>query len=369
MNTKWLIGVVTVLACYFAASPVQAQVESQLGILAKSLSAELQRAGHSSTTLKVNGPTAFPSSGPSLVKEVLGAELGKLGVTIKKLRADVGIAADLKIQEVKDEGSTVVSAIALSLSVNIVDRNESPIGSIDTQKINISDRAEVCRMMGVPFEAGGGPAPGNNGGGNSGGGAALAVVNAIENPNQAVEGTIVRAKEDGQFGMEILVGGKPRSAEVEDGFALIDLTKSDKCQIRLINDSDYEVGVRLALDGVDCFWFSKQKLGYWIVGPKSSMVVKGWQLNNNQAREFTIVPFENSVAYEAGITGEVGVISATYYRSYQEHEQIPVSDLPPPTKSVGIGAGNLIEAAVKTVNRKFGQIRACVPVRYEKPQQ
>jgi len=376
MKLKWLFGILTVAACCLQASPARAQVEGQLSLLAKNLASELQKAGHSSSTLKVNGPTTFPSSGPSMVKEILGAELVKLGVTIKKLGANVGIAADLKITEVRDEDSNTVSSIALSLSVNIVDRNESPIGAIDTQKINITDRGDVSRMLGVPFETGGGPGDlppgvpppdaGTPGGGPTGG---AALVQAVKNPNQGIKGTTIRAKEDGQFGIELIVSGTAHPVTLEEGFAMCELAQSDKCQVRLINDSDYECGVRLALDGVDCFWFSKQKVGYWIVGPHSSVLVKGWQLNNNQAREFTIVPFAQSVAAQAGVTGEIGVICASFYRSYKDHEPIPAYDNPPPTKSLGIGAGNLVQNAVKIVHRKFGLIRACVPVRYEKPQQ
>lgn len=344
-------------------------VESQISATAKNLSKVLTNVGHSSATLKVDGPTTYPSSGPALIKEVLGGELGKLGVTIKRFGADVGIAAVLKVQEVKDQETGKVTSISLRLQINIVDRNDQPIGSIEPEKINVVDKAEVARMLGIPFEFGdnrklpsdlpSGDGPPIN----------TVILDAVRNPHQIIQrDTVVRAREDGAFGLEILVGGRARPAAIEDGFAFIELREQDECEIRLINDAPYEVAAKLTLDGIDCFFFSQTRASMWIIPPNGSTVVKGWQLDGNRARTFRIVPFENSVAAQAGAIGDIGVISATFFRTFPINQEIPASDRPDPsTKSLGVGAGDEFGNKVQKVQRQFGRIRGSVPVRYEKP--
>lgn len=371
MFSIWWPRITTFLACYLLAAPLQAQVEVQLVDLARTLAKELKREGHTAATLQVESPPNTSSSGPTLVKEVLGAELQKLEITIQKVPAPIGISVKLKIHPVPDQDNpNVISSVALILSVELVNRFGTPVGSISIKDINVTDPAEVSRILGIPIETTVVTPTVVNSSDIRVGAVATAVLAAIEQPDQIADGTVVRAKEDGLFGFEVLVNGKPKAISVTGGYAAIKLTEQDECEIRLVNDAPFEVGVRVTLDGMDSFWFTKQKIGYWIVGPKSTAIVRGWQLDESEARKFEIVPFEKSVAVKAGVTGEIGVIAASFYRAYPEDATIPREDNPPPpVKSLAFGDGTLITNAIKIVKRKFGKTRACVPVRYDRPKQ
>jgi len=178
--------------------------------------------------------------------------------------------------------------------------------------------------------------------------------------------TQIRATKDGLFAIEVLANGKAASPELERGLAMVDLKPADQCQVRLINDAPFEVAVRLTLDGVDCFWFTKQRAGYWLVPARSSLVVEGWQLDQDTARRFEIVPFKDSVAAKTGVTGDVGVICALFHRAYLPGEKLD-DEVMPSTKSLGVGAGDVFKKEVKFVDRQVGKLRASVPVRYSKP--
>ena len=313
----------------------------------------------------------YPGSGPALITELLATHLDKLGVSAKKFRADVGLSGEMKVREVKDAGGGKVSSLVVVVTLNFVDRNDNPILSLDSRKINVIDRSEVARILGIPFEPGHGSGGGgypNPGPGHKEGDKTAGIYDGFADPHQKLNGTVIRAKNGGLFGIEVIRGGQPCDAGLEDGLAFIQLAKTDKCHVRLYNDAPYEVAVRLTLDGIDCFWFSKKQKGMWIIPPHSSITVKGWQIDSTYAREFQIVPYEHSVAAKIGATGSVGVIAACFHRSYKEHEPYAAGDSPlksvPP---IGIGEGAEFVNRVKTVKRKVGKIQASVPVRYAKP--
>jgi hypothetical protein len=359
----WLISI-----AILGANAQAANFESQIAKLAKDVHKGLAAQDYSSCTINIKGPTMYPGSGPSLVTELLATHLGNLGVAVKSGRAQVGLSGDMKIREVKDAGGGKVSSLVVVITLNFVDRNDNPLLSLDSQKINVIDRAEVARIIGIPFEPGSGghpsPTPGHQNPPRTG----ENIYDGFDDPHQHISGTVIRAKNAGLFGIEVVRGSQACPANVDEGLAYVKLAKTDKCHVRLINDAPYEVAVRLTLDGVDCFWFSQKQKGMWIVPPHSKLTVKGWQIDSTYAREFQIVPFEKSVAAKIGAIGKVGVIAASFHRSYQEHESYAVGDSPlksvPP---IGIGEGAEFVNRVKTVKRKVGKIRALVPVRYTKP--
>ncbi len=371
ITTRCLTVLAIGLAC--SAQPARAAtVETQIGVLAKDVHKALNALEYSTCTINIKGPTMYPGSGPALITELLATHLDKLGISAKKFRADVGLSGEMKIREVKDAGGGKVSSLVVVITLNFVDRNDNPILNLDSRKINVVDRSEVARILGIPHELGG-PAPVPQPGHDKGSHGKTdppqsGIYGGFDSPHQTLNGTVIRAKKGGLFGIEIIKSGQACKAGVEEGLAFIDLGKADKCHVRLINDAPHEVAVRLTLDGIDCFWFSKKQKGLWIVPPHGKLTVKGWQIDNTLAREFQVVPFEKSVAAKLGAVGSVGVISASFHRSYKEHEPYAAGDSPlksvPP---VGIGEGAEFVNRVKTVKRKVGKIRASVPVRYAKP--
>ncbi|MFK7821736.1 MAG: hypothetical protein AB8G99_23700 [Planctomycetaceae bacterium] len=369
---KQVLAVWLLTAACLTSNADAANFESQIAKLAKDVHTALNAQEYSSCTINIKGPTMYPGSGPSLVTELLGTHLGNLGVAVKTGRAQVGLSGDMKIREVKDAGGGKVSSLVVVITLNFVDRNDNPLLNLESQKINVIDRSEVARIIGIPFEPGHGgqpsPIPGGQPGDQKPPKTAENIYEGFDDPHQHVNGTVIRARSAGLFGIEVVRDAHACPAVVDEGLAYVKLAKTDKCHVRLINDAPYEVAVRLTLDGVDCFWFSKKQQGMWIVPPHSKLTVKGWQIDSTYAREFQIVPFDQSVAAKIGAIGKVGVIAASFHRSYQEHEPYAVGDSPlksvPP---IGIGEGAEFVNRVRTVKRKVGKIRALVPVRYAKP--
>ncbi len=345
------------------------QMMPQLKAFGKNVAKALRDDGTRSVRLSIEGSASMPSSGPAMIREVLATELHAGQIKIERLRAPVTILGKIKMIELP-RGGAKVEKLVLQLVLNFVDRNDSPILNLD-KKINVTDLSEISQLLGLPFEShpgqrapDGSTAEGDGRGGEGAGG----VVDGFVNPNQQVTGqSVIRARGSGEFGIEVIANGIPRNAAPDGGLAFVELVKDDKCEIRLINDADYEVAVQLTLDGVDCFWFTKSRSGLWLVPPHKSITVKGWQLNEKRAREFMIVPFEQSVAAQLGPAGKFGVIAASFRRAYPKGTRVPDNDRAVGTKRIGIGGGDEFANNIQYVQRELGRVRATVPVRYEKP--
>jgi len=132
MNARLKVIALTLLIGTPALVRGEASVESRLAILAETIGKDLKKASHSSATLKVEGSSTFRSSGPAMVKEVLGAELEKHDIKILKLSGDVGIAVDVKHAVISSD-TGMPSTLNVTISAKIVDHNDLPILSDQRQ--------------------------------------------------------------------------------------------------------------------------------------------------------------------------------------------------------------------------------------------
>lgn len=231
VTTRSLAALIISLSC-LGQSVRAATVESQIAVLATDVHKALDALDYSTCTINIKGPTMYPGSGPALITELLATHLGKLGIAPKKFRADVGLSGEMKIREVKDKGTGKVSSLVVVITLNFVDRNDNPILNLDSKKINIVDRGEVARILGIPHELDHAPPshkpghpPATKPSRPSG------IYDGFDNPKQTLTGTVIRAKGDGLFGIEIIKGSHPCKAGIEEGLAFIDLAKTDKCHV------------------------------------------------------------------------------------------------------------------------------------------
>ncbi|WP_437231080.1 hypothetical protein SH661x_002332 [Planctomicrobium sp. SH661] len=346
-RTWSLIGLVTI---FFWQGNVRGEtLDGGVRTLAASIAKTLEALGHTSARIQVEGPPTRASSGPSMVRELLGAELKKLGVDTKVTRAPIAVSTRLIPKDSK-------TAVTVRLKTQLIDSNGEVLQEFQSQDVILNDAGDVGQVLGIPFDRSADAGPGF-------------VSRGLNTPSQNAEGTshsVIRATRGSPFAIEILIDKTPCVVSLDSGEAFVPLKETDAFSVRLVNDSNFEVAVALSLDGVDSFWFSGKK-SYWLVSPRGSIVVPGWQKDGHTASQFKITPFEDSVAAKAGIVGDLGVISATFFRAYGPHEEIPSNELQAESKSIGVGEGSLVENKIQIVDRKLGKPIANVPVRYFKP--
>jgi hypothetical protein len=196
------------------------------------------------------------------------------------------------------------------------------------------------------------------------------VVAAIDQPQIFINEGIVKATAESPYAIEVLIAGQPTPAESREGTAFVQIQKEQIYAVRLINNSDEDVGVTLAIDGVNTLEFSQnpayRQLGKWVVGARSTGIVTGWHILGNQSHSFQVMDYANSAAAKVSSTRDIGTITAVFCAAFTGD---PPPDEPAKGKGgVATGFGPPTEQRLADVVRKFGVVRGSVSVRYDKPQ-
>lgn len=209
-----------------------------------------------------------------------------------------------------------------------------------------------------------------------------AIVQSIDKPKVVVETappgpgapagvaspTLVKAAPESPFAMEILIAGKPIVGAVVDNSAFVDIPRDAIYAVRLINNSDIDVGVTLAIDGINTLEFSEvpsfKQIGKWVIGKKSSGVITGWFFKPGDTKSFQVMELAKTpAAAKAAASKDIGTITAVFCGAFE-------GPLPPSEnviKGDATGFGPQVVQNFKPVTRNFGLDRAAISIRYTKP--
>lgn len=130
-----------------------------------------------------------------------------------------------------------------------------------------------------------------------------------ENPTVVISGSEIHAKINDKnfYGVELRSNIKdapgkpnPQKPEEKDGLPFVPLNKGEVYVLRIINSTSKEVGVSVAIDGVDMFHLSetfpnKNKQRYYFVEPNGEITIEGWHRNTQQIFEFLVDDVEKGV--------------------------------------------------------------------------
>lgn len=117
--------------------------------------------------------------------------------------------------------------------------------------------------------------------------------------------------------VEILIDGKPLTEYAARGTTYIEALRGREYSIRLTNRSHRRIAVALAVDGlnsIDAKTTTPAKASKWVLGPRESTVIKGWQTSGQSARRFFFTTEEQSYGAWLDRTANLGVIEAVVYR-------------------------------------------------------
>jgi hypothetical protein len=115
----------------------------------------------------------------------------------------------------------------------------------------------------------------------------------------------------------VLVDGDARPEYVHRGILYVEALRGSDYTLRLTNPTPHRVAVALSVDGLntidarhsDAFSASK-----WVLDPYESAEIAGWQVNQQTARRFVFTGERDSYGAAIGITKNLGVIEAVFYR-------------------------------------------------------
>jgi hypothetical protein len=130
--------------------------------------------------------------------------------------------------------------------------------------------------------------------------------------------------------VEILVDGVPQPAYGARGAWYIEALKGRPYAIRISNPYPVRVAVALAIDGlnsIDARHTAAAAARKWVIEPYGTVTISGWQTSLSDARRFEFTTEARSYGARLGMTADLGVISAVYYRERVQYlaQEVPVA--------------------------------------------
>jgi hypothetical protein len=368
-----------VLVLLLAAGPARAtpELRQELAALAKDIKSLLDGRGQDAIGLgQFTGPPTFPTSAGPGINQILIEELKKVGVVVKD-RAKLGLKGEYTVVEVPAEDDDRRKVLAVQLKAVLVDNLGKALTDFTFER-KVKGEQTLVELVGPSVDLPPTSTPEERD---------RKLRESYTDPKVFRQGTVVRADRDSKFGVEVLVGGKPREATEDEGLAKVPIKRGEEYAVRLINDSDREVAVRLSIDGLSMFAFSElrqpaklpdgkdnprqgqPRYSVVFVGPHKSVVIRGWHRNNEKSQSFLVTEYAKTAAAQLKHPAKLGTITAEFAASWKEDE-LPPTDEPPKRKGIspgdGTGFGPPVVARFREVGRNIGVIRATVSVRYNK---
>lgn len=143
-------------------------------------------------------------------------------------------------------------------------------------------------------------------------------------------GDAVPARRDGSQ-VQILVNGAPVPRYYHQGTTYVEALKGQEYSIRITNPIGARVAVALSVDGLNTIdaRHTEARFGHkWVLEPYESVVISGWQTSSQQARRFFFTTEERSYGAWLGLTENLGVISAAFFRERIRRVQLPMPERP-----------------------------------------
>jgi hypothetical protein len=207
---------------------------------------------------------------------------------------------------------------------------------------------------------------------------------------QMLKGNRVRADQDGQYELEILVQPNlqvepqsvlPRLETIKTKQeAFVTLPEESLYIVRIHNPTTKEVAVSLTIDGLDAFHFSKErdpknvrqpKYTHYIIAPGTSLDVEGWFLEvkePNNVSSFQVkqlgggaIGAEKQKIPGLKVRGPVGVIHASFSLSLPKK---PGSERSKQAGETGLGPPRSVKQ--EAVERDFDPPHEFISVRYKR---
>jgi len=356
-----LVGLV-VLAVTLA-SPVVAQAQKNLQVELKEMAKKIQvvlrgRSEEVVALMPFRCTNDVPaSSGPGICEQ-MRLELHQVGIRVET-------SARLKIKGTYEGAiEEKTSRLMLSLKVQVVDERDVTIINLNRsaygEEVVLSALAPTLML---PLDA-------------DEKGREDAVIKVFDKATVHITDNRVKPAAECPYGVEVWVKEgreyRPRMPRDEKGLAYVPLKRDDIYAVRLVNDSDHEAAVTLAIDGLHTLSFSEIKerntgrpvLMPFLIPPKKAVLIKGWVINLKRSDEFLVTGYAQSAVKELNSDPDkVGTISVSFAAAWPKSSR-PPADEPKGKSGDFTGRGAPVETPFQSEERKIGITRAVVSIRY-----
>jgi len=204
--------------------------------------------------------------------------------------------------------------------------------------------------------------------------------------NGVIDGTIVRAKSNSSYGVEILavpetatpasagdwVEVAPREPRYDEGQVYVDLQKKDVYALKIHNTSSSDAAVFIEIDGQSVFAFSEARdekgrplYSFYTIesGEPSFRIVPGWHRNNLVVDSFLVTEAGKGASRlaPAKTSGQTGMIIVKFAQCWSG--EIPQA-IAQRGGSLETGFGAPVKLEQKEIKRTVGDVIDVVAIRY-----
>jgi hypothetical protein len=137
------------------------------------------------------------------------------------------------------------------------------------------------------------------------------------------------------FDVSVLVNGYPIQEYSGRGRSYVEAREGQEYSIRIRNPFGVRVAVALSVDGMNSIDARRSRAydaSKWVINPYSDITVSGWQVSSSRLRRFYFTTERESYGAKLGQTGNLGVISAVFFR---ENRPIPIPMPVTPRRGTG----------------------------------
>lgn len=123
--------------------------------------------------------------------------------------------------------------------------------------------------------------------------------------------------ETGICDIEVVIDGRPLTEFAARGTTYIEALHGREYEVRLSNRTDHRIAVALAVDGlnsIDAKTTDAKSASKWVLGPRESVTIEGWQMSAATARRFFFTTEEQSYGEWLGRAENLGVIEAVVFK-------------------------------------------------------
>lgn len=133
----------------------------------------------------------------------------------------------------------------------------------------------------------------------------------------APKDSVTRPEPESDLGFEILVDGRPLEELEHEGETFVEALRDREYAIRLTNRLPVRMAVALSVDGlntIDAQHTAPNKAAKWVLGPRETVTISGWQVGESAARRFVFTGETDSYGAFVGDTRNLGVIGVVAFK-------------------------------------------------------
>jgi hypothetical protein len=362
------------------------ELDMYFGLVSQEIQGFLKKKNETSLAVAFSSPANFPSTAGDGFVQILSEKLKKVNIQVAP-RAKYAYQGEFK----PGQNAREKAGLQLHLSGKIVDVFGQQ--QMDFLNYDLYATNPLPAALGMTLDLSGALKTDKS----------ATLTRGLTRPSLFTKDGMLRAHDRSPFGMEIVVGNQPRAIVDQNGLGYVDLKLTEEYQVRLTNQSQHEVAAKVQVDGIGIFHFSELRATdearkgqplyrYYVVGPGQSMTVPGWFINAKKSLAFKITPLAESAAAKVGQTAKIGMVTASFFASWEEGKARPPMDEPefnasphtflkeqmqagPDGKLARIkspvflsatGFGSNISTNAQGVRRHVGVERATLTLRYDK---